>query len=637
MELLPSSMDGLSAKNVSESDRAAAGPIDGLVTVYGDARLRQWAPINSGGRLRALDVSSDGKFIATGGDDGLLRLWNASNGQPQMTIPSGSLILWTLFGAENKRILAGGGFGVVKQWEVPAGSPHPSPPGAGLGLSPDRRLLALKSPEKPNQIKIWNLGRGAEQSTFSEHAGEVLCIGFTADGLLAASSGVDQNILIWETATGRLRHTIKGHQSAVHRVQISGDGRYVAGWEANTETLRLFQINNERERATFQKQRNVWGMSPDGRTIVVRGPDPFQMKLHDTLTGNERATIRHRDGVIGALAFSPDGSLLVTSANGGSEAVKFWDMPSGTEHGMLKGLPGFVHLLKFTSDARTLVTGNTDGVVKLWDVGTGEERRSTSNTSDWYTQAAFSHDGKTLALAGRGVVHLIDTATGKERAAIPGHNGDINALTFSPDDLTLATAGADGNARLWDVASGQVQATLRHGPGYPLGFVGFTPDGATVVTAEGWSVRFWQTSNGESRSVWQTPKDPVFTSYPAIAPNGKTIAVCSSATGGINFWDVEAGKERPPPLLLFKDSTTAVTWSPDQKFLVGRCGTQGGGEPQNVGPGRQEGSRDPAAVRGVGIVSGQPDDHLLRRRPPAARLGRGHWPAAAPSKGTPGR
>ncbi len=66
--------------------------------------------------------------------------------------------------------------------------------------------------------------------------------------------------------------------------------------------------------------------------------------------------------------------------------------------------------------------------------------------------AAFSPDGKTLAVASReGNVHLWDVATGKLLETLKGHSNSVRAVAFSPDGRTLASGSRDQTIRLWNV------------------------------------------------------------------------------------------------------------------------------------------------------------------------------------------
>ena len=63
----------------------------------------------------------------------------------------------------------------------------------------------------------------------------------------------------------------------------------------------------------------------------------------------------------------------------------------------------------------------------------------------------FSHDGQRLFGAGQdGLVRVWDLHSGQIIRQLSGHDGTVWTLGISPDGQTLVSAGADQTARLWD-------------------------------------------------------------------------------------------------------------------------------------------------------------------------------------------
>ena len=70
-----------------------------------------------------------------------------------------------------------------------------------------------------------------------------------------------------------------------------------------------------------------------------------------------------------------------------------------------------------------------------------------------------------------------------EMRTLVGHREKVTALYVAPDGRIVATGSEDRTARVWDLASGQVMATLDHDAAVLA--LRFTPDGQRLVTFSG--------------------------------------------------------------------------------------------------------------------------------------------------------
>ena len=82
---------------------------------------------------------------------------------------------------------------------------------------------------------------------------------------------------------------------------------------------------------------------------------------------------------------------------------------------------------------------------------------------DYVSSVVFSPDGLTLASGSEDwTIKLWDVASGELKATLEEHEGCVSSVTFSPDGLTLASGGYDNKIKLWDVVTGELKARLGH-------------------------------------------------------------------------------------------------------------------------------------------------------------------------------
>lgn len=254
----------------------------------------------------------------------------------------------------------------------------------------------------------------------------------------------------------------------------------------------------------------------------------INVRLRATLTVNPRTS----DWPL--FQFSPDGQIVATGT--GNEPVKLWDVKSGQLLTTLT-VTGKQAPKAFSPDGRILATTGS-GTGKLVNPATGELIARLEGEHDL---VEFSPDGKTVLTYGlTNKARIWDVTSGRLRATIGNHKRcDFIEAIFSPDGRRIATAcTGDKAAKLWDAATGQLRANLTHPSGAfsPL----FTPDGQTVATASlDDAVRLWDAETGQLKATLRGHRGTIY--QMALSPNGQLLAT-ASRDGTAKLWDVATGK-----------------------------------------------------------------------------------------------
>ena len=210
------------------------------------------------------------------------------------------------------------------------------------------------------------------------------------------------------------------------------------------------------------------------------------------------AKARLGKGAIADIQYSPDGTCLAVATYIG---VWFYDAHTCTELALLKHrLDQGVTSLAFSRDGATLVTGNWDDTISLWDVHT-RQRRTTMILGDAENEVralVVSPDGNTLISAGLdGKIRFWDIHTGRLLFDVIGHAYPINALALSLDGKTLASGSNDFTIKLWDAHTGRQLTTLT-GHTHNVMALAFSPNGMNLVSgSRDKTLRLWDTTTGE--------------------------------------------------------------------------------------------------------------------------------------------
>ncbi|MBW3636686.1 MAG: hypothetical protein KY445_09520 [Armatimonadetes bacterium] len=297
---------------------------------------------------------------------------------------------------------------------------------------------------------------------------------------------------------------------AVGPVAISPNGEIIAAGEGHvTAQVRVWDLQTGRILNTIKTDNNAGvgliAFSPDNGTIATSDWNGGnQLFLWDVKTGNRKGQMIGDQWVTQCLFFSSDGKYLVNSGRNRKATVEIWEVSTRRLLRTLTESPtGNAFAFPMTDNRTMLVVSNND--VRLRDLRSYRLIRSFSlgsGDTKEYLKAAFSSDGKTLALCtrlsqgGAETTELWDVKTGTLRHSWQENAGNKNgpwrgavqSLAFSPDSELLSSSSKGEPVRLWDVQSGLVRATLKA----EAQSLAFSPDGKTLAVGTQREVQLWK-------------------------------------------------------------------------------------------------------------------------------------------------
>ncbi len=476
------------------------------------------------GRVYSLAFSPDGSLLVSSGDDCAINLINIDTKIISVRLKKhDDWVVTVAFHPEGTQFVSGSYDGVIHLWELASLTQSQSFVDLGamhcVTFSPDGRFIATG--HRDGRVCLRELSTGIIREMMG-HGGAVWQIVFSPTDSLVASASDDHTIRLWDIHSGESR-ILRGHTRSVRWLDFSQDGQVLAS-SSDDQTVRLWQI----ETGTFLRQirtrpRLGGPVAFNGETLATSS-EMGAILLWNQKTGQQTRIWQGYTNRIEALAFSPDGSMLVSS--GTDLKLRIWDVDNGrsqvifTEHGSWTGC------LAFHPGGTHLATGSYDHTVRLWELYSGQCVQIIPLAKNWIWAVTFSPDGLWLASAGyEPLIHLYEISTGQIKTwATRGHW--VWQIAFSYDGQWLVAGGEDRSISLWNVTDDTCHQQF-WGHQKRVRTVAFSPDGSLVASgSDDQTVRLWNVQSGQCEHIWSLPGNHI--RHVVFSADGKTIAAAGT-------------------------------------------------------------------------------------------------------------
>ncbi|MEZ2225871.1 MAG: NACHT domain-containing protein [Microcoleus sp.] len=266
---------------------------------------------------------------------------------------------------------------------------------------------------------------------------------------------------------------------------------------------------------------------------------------------------------IRSVMFSPDGKLLATGDTDG--VVRLWEASSGREILTCKGHTNVVESVAFSPDGEILASGSYENTIKLWDVKTGECLKVLQGHTESVMSVTFNPDGNILASGSFDrTIRLWDIHTGECCKILQDHTKVVFSVAFHPAGEMLATGSGDQTVRLWNINSGECLKILQ-GHTKNVFSVAFNSAGEILASGSGdATVRLWKIGSGECLKTLEGHFDNVRSI--AFSPSGEILA-SGSHDRTAKLWDINSG-ECLNTLQGHNDRVGSIAFHPGGEILV---------------------------------------------------------------------
>lgn len=535
--------------------------------------------------VSSLDLSADGRLLASGEANHTVRLWDVATGRCEHVLPGHTHYV------------------------------------TAVRFGPPGRILATAALD--HRIRLWDVVSGRCLLELPQEG--VRSLSFSADGSLLAAAGDDRTLRLWDLSTGRCRQAFV-HPDRLQAVGLSGGARSAV--TGGHDALHVWDLTTgERRHVLGGPVMELW--LHDG--LVLAGDRDGEIRLWDTADGRCLRTFGGYRDVAARLLFANEPLQIPVRIDGGGRRAhsvgnnyraRSWGLPTGYraplrlcrprpttrvqeldrrvralvrdgETAIDGGRPD--QALTSLSEARTVPGHERDAtVVGAWRrlslaaERTGLRAAWLSRAIEipggpdafWYPAAAISGDGRYALTTSRdtGVI-LWDLDTGRpvRRYIQPEQPIYVAALDMSVDGSRAVTGDGYRRIQLWDLRAG----TRVHDLGEPESSqisIAVDRAGRTALVERGDGVpRLWDLTDGRELRAFHGPKRTAhYTEGPprkeqeqvnavALSSDGRVVASALQYSGGI-YW---TGRRRQwRDLHGYTDRVDTVRISADARFAL---------------------------------------------------------------------
>lgn len=231
---------------------------------------------------------------------------------------------------------------------------------------------------------------------------------------------------------------------------------------------------------------------------------------------------RHR-GPILSMAVSPDGARVATS--GADGVIRIWNLETGEFEKAFAGHSYYTHVIAWSPNGEMLASHAWgDAITRVWDPETGALKKEFDLKTHFWS-IAWSPDSRRLAgvTHGSGKVYVSDALA--EPKVLVEMGQPIRFVTWSRDGTQLAVSYGNNDVTVLDASGGKQLLQLSETAQPAVTAIEWSPDGKRIATASLKAAAIWDASDGKTTQTIAGPCSDV-----AWSPDG-TQVVTAYATG----------------------------------------------------------------------------------------------------------
>ncbi|KAK3323637.1 putative mitochondrial fission protein [Cercophora scortea] len=259
------------------------------------------------------------------------------------------------------------------------------------------------------------------------HQDNITALDFDAPFGLMVSAAMDDSVRVWDLNAGRCIGMLEGHTASVRTLQVEDNFLATGSRDA---TIRLWDLS----KAHYDPQGGQFGKDDEDDGIAFENPDDQPVDPPaGSMSDCPLFTLNAHLDEITALHFR--GDVLVSGS--ADKTLRQWDLEKGR-------CVQTLDVMWAAAQASAMSAGDS----------TWRQTSRASDTSADFVGALQVFDSALACGTADGMVRLWDLRSGQVHRSLVGHTGPVTCLQF--DDVHLVTGSLDRSIRIWDLRTGSI-------------------------------------------------------------------------------------------------------------------------------------------------------------------------------------
>ena len=474
--------------------------------------------------IQTVAVTSDNKYIISGGKDKTVRIWSLEK-QTQEAVLTGHYneLAKVLVTSDCKYIASISVYGNIHIWNFEKKTQEIQLRGLGSALAITNEMNYIVYSSYDNSVTIYNLELQAVFATLEGHTNQIKALVVSKNNRYIISGSSDKSVRVWNFKDKIQELVIQGHVHEVTGLAISNDNKYIV---SACQDVRIFNLETQQcvsilkghtRPVTYVEistdinyivssdcyNGRIWNLQDKAKSTVLDGISQLDESEGEIIVSSisssvetlaitsdskyiisgysgyliivnlkqQNSILQDSNSTIRKVAVSSNNKFIVFGSGPGNSSkmsfdnnVRVWDFEEKTELMVFRGHTGTISDLKISNDSKYIVSGSCDSTIRLWSLKEMKQEFIFDGHHSYsgVNSVAITSDNKFIASASlEQIIRIWSVINKRQHAILQGHSQSVLRLDFTSDNKYIISNSNDRTFRIWNFEERKIKDVVR--------------------------------------------------------------------------------------------------------------------------------------------------------------------------------